>query len=132
MLRDGLAGCLLSQDGTRIVAKNMLDGSYSIWPIQGGEPERIAGMQPDEDVMAWAEGGKSFWVRSQQPASIKIYHVDAATGRRRFHRQIEPPPTGLIGFSPERGNVRITPDGKVVVYSYWRALHELWVAEGLR
>jgi WD40 repeat protein len=132
VLRDGLAASLVSPDGKRVVAQNMLDGSYSVWPLDGGEPERIPGMQPEEELLAWAADGRSFWLRSRDPRVIKLFQLDAATGRRALAREIAPPATGMIGFAPDPGGVRITPNGKAWVYSYWRVLHELYVADGLR
>jgi Tol biopolymer transport system component len=132
ILRDGLAASLVLPDGKRVVAQNVLDGSHSLWPLDGGDPERIPGIRQEEEVLAWTPDGKSFWLRSNDAASIKLYRVDASTGRRTLWKEIRPPSTGMAGFAPERGGVRITPDGKAWVYSYWRLFHELYLVDGLR
>ena len=62
-------------------------------------------------------------------ASAASRNVDVATGRRTLWKEIRPPdPSGVEQVGP----IVIAPDGASYVYSYRRALDELYLATGLR
>jgi len=61
------------------------------------------------------------------PARVEI--CDVETGARRLWKEIVPPdPAGVLAVGP----IVITPDGKSYVYSYRRALDDLFLVTGLK
>ena len=61
------------------------------------------------------------------PARVEI--CDVETGARRLWKEIVPPdPAGVLAVGP----IVITPDGKSCVYSYRRALDDLFLVTGLK
>jgi len=60
---------------------------------------------------------------------VRVEIVDAQTGRRTLWKEIRPPdPSGVDQVGP----IVISPDESSYVYSYRRALDELYLATGLR
>jgi hypothetical protein len=54
--------------------------------------------------------------------------VDVRTGRRQLWTNILPPdPAGILLLGP----VVVAPDGRSLAYTWFRALSNLYVAEGL-
>ena len=58
--------------------------------------------------------------------------LDLASGSRKLLKKIVPDPVGMIGLEVKPGGIKITPDGKSYVYTYWTALGELFLMEGLK
>ena len=40
-------------------------------------------------------------------------------------------PAGIIGIASGRGELAMTPDGRGYVFTYWKAIRSLFLAEGL-
>jgi hypothetical protein len=58
-----------------------------------------------------------------------VYRLDVTTGRRDLWKALGPQdPAGARNV----GRVVLTPDASHYVYSYWRSLHELYLAEGIK
>ena len=57
-----------------------------------------------------------------------IYKVDVGTGRKALWTNVLPPDRGgLLQLGP----VVVAPDGRSLAYTWYRALSNLYVAEGL-
>ena len=65
-------------------------------------------------------------------SSVSISRIDLSTGHRELRTQIAPDPVGFLGLEVTPGGIQITPDGKSYVYTYWTALRDLFLAEGLK
>ena len=64
----------------------------------------------------------------RQP-ELRVEIVEVTTGRRTLWKEIRPPdPSGVEQVGP----IVIAPDGASYVYSYRRALDELYLATGMR
>jgi Tol biopolymer transport system component len=105
------------------------DNRIAVYPIGQGEPQPIAGLDPDELPIRWTPDGRGLYVckPSDMPARVSI--VDVATGARTLWKEILPPdPAGILGLWP----ILITPDGKSYAYSYRRVLVDLFLADGFK
>ena len=124
---EGTVGKQLSADGKLLVAIDS-EGRFWLYPIAGGRPRELIGIKPGEDIIRWSDNDKSLFVVSDEiPA--KIYRVEVLDGRRRLVHMLAPSDAaGLWNIWP----VLITPDGKSYVYSDYRVLSELYLANGLR
>jgi hypothetical protein len=79
--------------------------------------------------LAWSKDGRSFFVYRPSLPPLRVELVDAQTGRRTLWREIRPPdPSGVEQVGP----IVISSDESSYVYSYRRALEELYLATGLK
>jgi eukaryotic-like serine/threonine-protein kinase len=124
---EGTVGHQVSPDGKLLVAVD-LERRFWLYPIGGGQPRALLGIEPGEDTIRWSGDGKYLFVAGDGiPASI--YRVEVLTGRRQLVYKLAPSdPAGLWNFLA----VLITPDGKSYVYSDYRILSDLYLANGLR
>jgi serine/threonine protein kinase len=131
---EGQVALLVAPDGKRIVvfAPEGSDGRYYLSPINGAESTPIPGMEKGEVPIQWSADGRALYVRGPGDFSTKIHRIDLANGHRVLLREIVPDQVGLIGIEVGPGGIQITPDGKSYVYTYWTALRDLFLAEGMK
>jgi DNA-binding winged helix-turn-helix (wHTH) protein/Tol biopolymer transport system component len=124
---EGTVGKQVSPDGKWVVA---LDSERRSWlyPTTGGPPKALSGIEPAEDPIRWSGDGKSlFVVDNIIPASV--HRVEVLTGRRHLVYTLVPSDAaGLWNIWP----ILITPDGESYVYSDYRILSDLYLAEELK
>jgi Tol biopolymer transport system component len=115
----------ISPDGKWFIAYDDANG-YRLYPVQGGEPREILGIQPGEGPLRWNANGSAIFMETGIPS--RVYLLDPFTGRRQFWKELMPPdPVGVhyVGLV-------FTPDGKTYAYAYYRTLSDLYVIEGLK
>jgi eukaryotic-like serine/threonine-protein kinase len=106
-------------------------GAYVLRSVDGGDVRPIRGVLPSDDLIQWSSDGRYLFVRGPGDSSLEFFRIDLVTERRELWKRIEPAdPVGLIGIQPAA--VRITPDGKSYVYSYWKTLTELYLVDNLK
>jgi Tol biopolymer transport system component len=118
----------ISPDGTRIAAIGS-DGETRLYPVEGGQPERAAGVQAGEGPICWSRDGRSLYVRDRALLPVRLFRVDLATGRRELWKEFLPSDTS--GFSGVYG-VRAAPEAGAYAYTYGRLLSDLYLASGIR
>jgi len=119
---------VLSPDGKWIAAVEA-GKKASLYPVDGGEPRPIPGIEDKEAPIQWSTDGRSLYVRHWDDVPSKIDRVDIATGRRELWKEIMPgDPTGVVQI---RG-VLPAANGKAYAFSYMRILAQLYVVEGLK
>ncbi|MGE5413318.1 MAG: hypothetical protein ACM3NW_04020, partial [Syntrophomonadaceae bacterium] len=90
----------VSPDG-KIAAVVGPDRRRYLYPLAGGEPVPIAGIQPDEDLIGWTPDGHSLYVFRRGEYPGKVYRLDAASGKRELWKELTPPdPAGISSLSP--------------------------------
>jgi Tol biopolymer transport system component len=125
---EGTAGGRLSPDGKLVAAFEMKSGKLALYPIDGGEPRPVPGVQPDEFVIRFDASGASLFLASRS-LPLRIDRLDLASGKRSAWKQIGlADPTGAESIH----NVQLTPDGKGYCYSFVRNLSRLYAVDGLR
>ena len=122
---------MISPDGKSFVAVHASDGKRFLFPIAGGENgKELPTLEPGERLMRWAADGRSFF--AYQAADRKtaiISRIDATTGKRELVKEWMPADrAGVIGYD----NAGISEDGKTIVYSYNRALGDVYLVDGLK
>jgi len=136
---DGGAPRPLTAEGTRVAVAVAPDGKVLVQTRQGGawglvSPEGggsvpVLEIEGRDRPLQFSADGRAVFLERWEGESARIHRLELATGRRETWREIRPPdPAGLEGL----GNFRITPDGKSYVYTYSRALSDLYLVEGLR
>ncbi len=132
---EGLRISIVSPDG-RQLAGTTLDGRALLFSADGNgrDARPIAGVEPDEFFVQWSADGKAIYVRGTEENPLTLYHVDLQTGKRTLWKQLRPgEEAGFLHFgSGPRSGVRMTPDGRALVYSYWTRQADLYLVEGLQ
>jgi len=105
------------------------DGKRWIFPLEGGDPRPIPGLEPNEGFDGWSEDGWSIFVHNRAGLPCIVSRVDLATGKRTPWKQIAPADAAGVDSA---GGIYLTPDAKSFVYSYVRTLSDLYVVEGLK
>ncbi len=118
----------IAPDGKSVAATGA-DRKIAIYPIEPGEPHPIPGLEPDDVPLRWTADGNSLFVYRPSAPPLRVDMVDVKTGRRTLWKELRPPdPSGVEQVGP----IQIAPDETSYVYSYRRALDELYLATGLR
>jgi hypothetical protein len=132
---EGLRISVVSPDG-RWLAGTTRDGRAFVFSADGNgrDPRPIAGVEPGEWFVQWSADGNTLYVRGVVENPLTLYRVDLQTGKRALWKQLHPAEeAGFLefGVGPKSG-VRVTPDGRTLVYSYWTRQMDLNLAEGLQ
>jgi eukaryotic-like serine/threonine-protein kinase len=116
----------VSADGKRVVAQGP-DRRYYVYPLEGGEPTAIPGLEDNEVPSGWSGGGVLFIRQRGVPA--RVFLMDLRTGKKELWREFLPQDAaGISGV----GQVLTTPDRRWYAYSYNRSLADLYVMEELK
>jgi eukaryotic-like serine/threonine-protein kinase len=128
---EGSIAMLVSPDGRQALTLEP-SGAYDLWPLDGGQPVPVPGLQSDDRPIQWSEDGQHLFVRDGDERALRIYRYAMATKRRELVRELRPPdPTGVIGIATGRREVAMTPDGRSYAYTYWVEIEDLFLAEGV-
>jgi Tol biopolymer transport system component len=118
----------VSPDGTRIAVTGPDRKDY-LYPLSGGEPTAIAGLEQDETIGGWAADGKSLFVYRRRDIPGRLYRLDLATGQRVLAREVMPADgAGIVDIAP----IYETPDARSYVYGFSRTISDLYLVEGLK
>jgi hypothetical protein len=118
----------LSPDGKEVIGLGS-DGKTYLFPIDGGEPRIVPGLEPDDRTAGFSGDGASICVHNLAGLPTVVSLVDIATGKRKVWKQIVPADAAGVD---NVGNILFTPDMKSYVYSYTRDLSDLYLVEGLK
>ena len=89
----------------------------------------MPGLEPDDIPLRWTADGASIFVYRPSGLPLRVEKVNVKTGQRGLWKELRPPdPSGVQQVGP----IEITPDETSYVYSYRRALDDLYLATGLR
>jgi eukaryotic-like serine/threonine-protein kinase len=120
----------VSPDGKSFLAREIAPGTGVVTPvivpIAGGEPRAIPSWVKTDTPLRWSSDGRAIYAYAiGTPTSpARIFRVDLATGQRTLVKEWMPADlAGLAAWT----TVGITPDGKTIVYSYGRALSDLYL-----
>jgi Tol biopolymer transport system component len=116
----------VSPDGKLVAARDP-EGKVVLYPVAGGAPQVVPGLDSGDRVIRWdAKGEALFLGRGLLPARIDRFRL--SSGKREALWQIEPGDRSGVGGI---GNVFVTPDGRSYAYSYMRDLDCLYLVDGL-
>jgi Tol biopolymer transport system component len=116
----------VSPDGT-LVAAIAPDRRILLYPLEGGEPKAVPGMEPGENAIRWTADGRGLYVVRFSSIPATVYRVDVSTGAREpVHSFAPADAAGVLNVGP----ALLSADGKSYVYSYRRILDDLYVVTG--
>ncbi len=116
----------LSPDGRYVVLQDK-DLVLRRYPVDGGPPVAIPGLEPGDTPLGWSDDGGALYVTGAG-FPIPILKVSLATGRREPWLTITPNDAAGMRYS----TLAITPNGKYWALSTATLLTNLFVVEGLR
>jgi Tol biopolymer transport system component len=117
----------LSPDGKRIAAVSS-DG-IALFPVEGGEPQSVAGSQPGDQLVRWTKGGQALLVGSRGETSCPVAQIDLQTGSRTPWKIFSPADTaGVVAAACPL----ISADEQHYVFGYTRNLSDLFLVEHLK
>ena len=132
----------ISGDGFRITTSTdaispdgrlatVLDGSDRVvlFPLDGGEPRLLPGIEPGDIPMRWSADGRSVFVFRYDEMPARIRRVDLDPVKREQIAEIVPP--DLAGIHSLVA-AQTTPDGDTWVYSYFSFRNDLYLATGAK
>ena len=100
-----------------------------LYPLAGGEPRVIPGLNPGEQPITWSSDGRSLYVYQPGELPARVDRLDVQTGQRSLWKQLMPSdPAGVETIGP----ILMTPDAKTCVFGYHRMLADLYLVEGLK
>jgi eukaryotic-like serine/threonine-protein kinase len=129
----GLAqiGRPVSPDGQRVAAVGP-DGVPAIYPLTGGEPVAIPGLDDHDVALCWTPDGREIMVaryEETEETPPRIARVEVASGRTRPWNRIDRATTST-GLRSAR--ILVSPDGESYAYGYLRTVSDLYLTSKLK
>ncbi|MGC1450258.1 MAG: protein kinase [Candidatus Sulfotelmatobacter sp.] len=118
----------LSPDGAQLAVAMGADYRTVVYPVSGGEPRPVVGLEPGEVPVAWSSDSRFLYCYRLGDLPVNIFRVELANGGRTPWKQLEP--TDPIGITFV-GNILVSSDMKSYVYTVQRRLDVLYLVEGL-
>ena len=116
-----------SPDGRWVLVRGP-DRKVQLYPISGGSPSIVPGLDKEDGVDQRSADGRFLYVHRSNELPLQVYRVEIATGRREPWRTLMPSDAaGVSAASPG-----ITPDGSAYIYSYIRTLSDLYLVDGVK
>jgi len=119
---------VLSPDGQQVVGIGPDEKAY-FYPVAGGEPKAVPGMEVGEQPIQWSADAKAIYLYKPGDLPAKVNRLDLSTGHKTLWKELMP--SDSAGVS-RIGPILITPDGKSCLYGYHRILSDLYLVEGLK
>jgi len=118
----------LSPNGEQLAVAMGAEYRTLVYPVNGGEPRPVPGLQASEVPVAWTPDNRFLYCYRLGETPANVFQVEVASGRRSPWKKLVPPdPVGITFL----GSMFISSDGKSYVYSINRKLDVLYLVEGL-
>jgi serine/threonine protein kinase len=118
----------ISPDGKWVATKTYLERIF-IFPVDGGSPVEVPGIQEGEIVTGWSQDNRSIYVSDLSELPVHVYRVELASGKRELRMSLSPPdPTAVNQLAP----ILLSPDAKSYFYGFDRRLCNLYVVTGVK
>ncbi len=104
------------------------DRRRHLFPLAGGDPATIAGLEDDDEIDQRSADGRFLYVHRRGEVPVKVYRLELATGKKELWRTLMPADAAGVP------NVRPRPsaDGQSYVYDLFRFLSDLYLVEGVK
>jgi serine/threonine protein kinase/Tol biopolymer transport system component len=105
------------------------DGRAMLYPLDGGQPRSLPGLEPGDVPIRWRQDERALFVFRKSEATPRMYVVDLSTGENTLWRDLMPAdPIGVVNV----WGTRVGPDERSYYYSYMRTLSDLYLVVGLK
>jgi hypothetical protein len=117
----------VSPDGLRVAALDA-DGIPTLYPLQGGAPRPVPGLDDYDMPLCWTPDGRELMVARYEETPPRVERVEVASGRTRPwtgpRRSLS---SGLLGQT----RLLVTPDGESYAYGAYRRMSDLYLSSPL-
>jgi Tol biopolymer transport system component/predicted Ser/Thr protein kinase len=121
-------GNVVSPDGRFVTGPGSEQGFF-LYPVEGGAPIPIPGLEEGEVPTQWTADRRSLYVYRPTQSPVRVFLLDVASGRRNLWKELSPfDAAGASGIL----DIAITPDGKSYAYDYGQVLSDLYLVERLK
>ncbi|HEY6770592.1 MAG TPA: protein kinase [Candidatus Sulfotelmatobacter sp.] len=125
---EGIDGSGVSANGKYVIGFAG-DGSFALYPIEGGDPVQVPHISPGLTPVQWSEDGSQLLGYRSGEIPAKVYRINISTGQETLIKELKPSePAGIFRIAP----IVISRDGKRFLYSYNQTLSTLWLISGLQ
>ena len=117
-----------SHDGRFLVGTGA-NSEVAIYPIEGGPPRLIPGLEAGFNPVQWSNDGSALYGYHVGELPSRVYKVDIATGKQTVVQELRPgAPAGVVMVAP----VIVSRDGTRFAYTYNQTLSILYLISGLQ
>jgi eukaryotic-like serine/threonine-protein kinase len=121
--------CGPSSPDDRLVVGVGPNSAVAIYPIGGGSPRLVPGLEAGFLPVQWSSDGSFLYGYHTGELPSRIYRVAIDTGRQTMVQELRPGvPAGVVMVAP----VQVSRDGTRFVYSYSQVMSVLYLISGLR
>jgi Tol biopolymer transport system component len=125
---EGVRANLPSPDG-RMLAGISPEGTVTLYPIEGGDPQAVPGLAAGFYPLSWGRDAKTLYVYSESGLPSSVYRINLDSAKRELVKEIMPSDrAGIVYIGP----MVATPDASAFAYSVFRSVSVLYVISGLR
>lgn len=125
---EGVRGGMVSPDG-RYILRTDPDAAVTVYPLDGGSPRIIPGLEPGFVPVQWSEDSASIYGYHAGRLPAEVYKVNVATGEKKVVQELlSTPPAGAVTLTP----LVVTRNGSRFAYSYYQMRSVLYMVSGLR
>ena len=121
---DSVGSGLLRPDGGAVAHSR--GGRWWIYPLAGGPPRPVPGLEKGVEVLRWSPDGAGLWVASGTSPNQRLERADVASGRRTALATMETP--AVFG----NANISLADDPRVYAYSASSYTSLLFTIQGVR
>jgi hypothetical protein len=125
---EGVTGSVVSADGRFVVGFDA-SGFAALYPVDGGEPQWIPGLDAYDRIIGWSDDPNLLHVSRYGGGTLEVIRLEIATGYRETFKTIQVPDAAGITWPPE---ILVSPDGNHFIYQATHTLSTLYMVEGLR
>jgi hypothetical protein len=121
--------CGPSSPDSRFVLGVGPNSAAAIYPIGGGPPRLIPGLEAGFQPVQWSSDGSVLYGYHRGELPSRIYRVGIESGKQMILQELRPGvPAGVVMVAP----VEVSSDGTRFAYSYNQTLSVLYLISGLR
>jgi Tol biopolymer transport system component len=124
---EGYEGGLVASDGKWVMVHGPDRKTYR-YPMAGGEPTVVPGVDPEDSMDQVSLDGGSLYIHRTGELPANVFRLDISTGRKEPWRTLMPADAAgvyAINVTPTRG-------GDGYDYSFNRILSDLYLVDGIR
>jgi len=118
----------VAPDGDSLL--QLQDGAWELRSIQSGAVKPLPALHSDEQPIAWAEDSNHLFIQSPSFATVQIYRLDISSGARQSWQLWKP--KDAAGVLPQNILIRMSADGRWIVFNYRTQVGQLYSSDTLR
>jgi hypothetical protein len=125
---EGFYATTPSPDGKYLVGSGP-GGKAALFPVGGGDPVTIEGLDPSFGLLQWSADSKSIYVYRDGEVPANIYRFELASRKLVPVRSLTPSnQAGVVSIAP----IATNPSANAFLFSYLQTISVLYVVSGLQ